>query len=352
MQKKNKPLELLCYAIAAKRYALFNRGADRKIYIRKYSEHGLGHLLNPIDPEEESRDWIKQIWEMIIAYADHRKVVRPAWMSRPAISRITASAPDLVRRFQDHENEDYADQVKPMNFLITAHLAPLQAPAGISGANFQLIAPYSNDPRRWGLLPWTDYFSGKKYAITTSGDTSRNVVRVKSYADVFEEYRSHPEPKSLGPDGEPCGAATIGELARRPVFGIYPIYMGKESNRLEEVEQGTIHDWEEVRSEYQDPRADPWRTIVIPVLQRMNRSEIARQAGITERHVARLRNGKQMPSIELRQILTRLAATHARANISGDAPTDDLAACALYLRMQRIPDSSVDSSFASSIGLG
>src|SRR5271165_5600224 len=95
MRKKSKPPELLCYAIAAKRYALFNRSANGRIYIRKYSEHGLGHLLNPIDPEEESRDWIRQIWGMIIAYADHRKVVRPAWMSRPAISRITASAPDL-----------------------------------------------------------------------------------------------------------------------------------------------------------------------------------------------------------------------------------------------------------------
>src|ERR1039457_4449290 len=32
----------------------------------KWSKHGLGHLLNPIDPESESRDWIKQIWVSLL----------------------------------------------------------------------------------------------------------------------------------------------------------------------------------------------------------------------------------------------------------------------------------------------
>ena len=215
IRKNNRPGELLCYAIAAKRYALFNRGANRRINIRKYSEHGLGHLQNPIDPEEESRDWIKQFWEIIIGEALGAKIKRPVWMSRPAISRITAITPDLVLRLLDrNKNRSYADQVKPMNFLITAHLASLQAPAGTSGANFQLVAPYSNDPRRWELLPWTDYFSGKKYAITTSGDTSRNVVRVKSYADVWGRCRRPASwracPTVAAPHGSPSGPRLFG----------------------------------------------------------------------------------------------------------------------------------------------
>jgi hypothetical protein len=334
-QRNRSPNELLCYAIAAKRYALFNRGANGRTTIRKYSEHGLGHLLNPIDPEEESRDWIRQIWEMIIADAYGAKLARPAWMSRPAISRISATTPDLVLRLQDHgKAANYADQIKPMNFLITAHLAPLQTPAGPSAATFQLIAPYSRDPRRWGSMTWTDYYSGRRYAITTSGDTSGGVVRVKSYADVFEEYRSHPEPKSLGPDGEPCGAATVGELGRRTVFGIYPIYMGKESNRLEEVEQGTVHDWEEVRSEYHDPNADPWRTLVVPILRTMNRKDLARRAGVTERHIARLRSLREMPSLKLRERLVQYAADHSRGHLGEDAPREDLAVCAVYLRQK------------------
>jgi hypothetical protein len=113
---------------------------------------------------------------------------------------------------------------------------------------------------------------------------------------------------------------------------MYSISIGKESNRLEEVEHGTIHDWDEVQSEYHDPSADPWRTLVVPVLKTMDRSEIARLSGITERHVARLRNGKQMPSPELRECLMRTTADYARKRINRDAPADNLAACAFFLK--------------------
>ena len=50
--KTRKPHQLFCSAIAAKRYALFNVDLDGGIAVRKNSEHGLGHLLNPIDPEK------------------------------------------------------------------------------------------------------------------------------------------------------------------------------------------------------------------------------------------------------------------------------------------------------------
>jgi hypothetical protein len=57
-------------------------------------------------------------------------------------------------------------------------------------------------------------------------------VQVKSIRDVILEYRVHPEPKSLGPDGRPCGRATIGLLQRRPVRVGAIVYIGKESNAL------------------------------------------------------------------------------------------------------------------------
>src|SRR5262249_55924243 len=86
-----------------------------------------------------------------------------------------------------------------------------------------------------------------------------------------------------------------------------PIYVGKESNRWQEVEQRTIHDWEEVRSEYYDPNEVPWRTIVMLILKMMNGPELARLSRVTERHITRLRPGKQMPSPVLREVLTRAA---------------------------------------------
>ena len=84
-----KPDQLLCYAIAAKRYVLFTIDRQGRINIsdrddeENYSRHGLGHLLNPIDPEAESRDWIRQFWEMIVGDALGRRVKRPKWFNRP-----------------------------------------------------------------------------------------------------------------------------------------------------------------------------------------------------------------------------------------------------------------------------
>jgi hypothetical protein len=333
-----KPDQLLCYAIAAKRYVLFTIDRQGRINIsdrddeENYSRHGLGHLLNPIDPEAESRDWIRQFWEMIVGDALGRRVKRPKWFNRPAISRLTATSPDLVLRLQHNRKRgSYARSIKPMNFLIAAHVSPFQVPAEASLTQFQLIAPYTPDPQRWASMTWTDFYSGRRYAIVTSGNSGGGVIRVKSYADVFEEYRSHPEPKSLGPDGEPCGPRTTGKLGRRPVFAISPIYVGKESNRLEEVEQATIHDWDEVRSEYHDPKANPWCQIIVPVLQKMNRLDVANLSGVTARHVARLRNLKEMPSSDLRERLTRIAGDHARRRIGENSEMDDLQACASLL---------------------
>ena len=109
------------------------------------------------------------------------------------------------------------------------------------------------------------------------------------------------------------------------MFGIYPVYIGKESNSYEEVEQGTIQDWDEVRSEYFDPKSDPWNTLVRLVLKELDCGGLARMAGVSERHITRLRNARQMPSPELRQRLTRSAGDYARSCIS-EPELDDLAA--------------------------
>ncbi len=39
-----------CFALAAKRYALFRRDGRGRPVIVKASEHGLGHLMDPRDP--------------------------------------------------------------------------------------------------------------------------------------------------------------------------------------------------------------------------------------------------------------------------------------------------------------
>src|SRR5579859_7610981 len=63
-----KERQIYCLAISAKRYALFLRDeAGNPVLLQKginnhedrWSEHGLGHLRNPVNPESEDRDWIR-----------------------------------------------------------------------------------------------------------------------------------------------------------------------------------------------------------------------------------------------------------------------------------------------------
>jgi hypothetical protein len=43
-------------------------------------------------------------------------------------------------------------------------------------------------------------------------------------------------------------------------------YIGKESNRLDEVNERLVHELAAVLNEYGDPSIDSWRTHVLPVL--------------------------------------------------------------------------------------
>ena len=171
--------QLWCLAVSAKRYALYNLKDSGEPVIRKASQHGLGHLMNPTDPDSEDRRWIEQLWEGIVREALGLPWAPPAWLGRPAVSRISASRPALLRPFAS--DVPYADAVKPFNFLLGAHVSPLGHPTGVSPDRFHLVAPYSRDARQWTKRRWTDVYSGARYAVTTKGATGADgVARVQS----------------------------------------------------------------------------------------------------------------------------------------------------------------------------
>ena len=125
--------ELYCYAISAKRYVMYNLDADGRPVIRKYSRHGLGHLLNPSDPDSREHDWIEEIWHYIIA-ADvlGESPQAPSWFTRPALGRVGINDPRTLTLFAAlNKGRPYAAQVKPQNFLLSAQVAPLGHPPGI-----------------------------------------------------------------------------------------------------------------------------------------------------------------------------------------------------------------------------
>jgi hypothetical protein len=152
-----------------------------------------------------------------------------------------------------NHGKPYARQVKPFNFLLTARVTPFGRPEGTDPNHFQLIAPYETDPRKWATLPWLNRYArdGECYRISAvpSLYARLGVATVKTYRHVVEEYRAHPEAKSVGREGLPCSRQTVGILRRRPVTTLYVAHVGEESNRLEEVEAGVVHDPEEIYTE-------------------------------------------------------------------------------------------------------
>lgn len=107
--KTGKQRQLHCYAISAKRYALFlwpKKGEPallrEKVNNKKdrWSRHGLGHLLNPTDPEASDRDWTAAVWEMIIRKGCGLKTTALRFAHLPAIGRTTVSSPFLMKSFE------------------------------------------------------------------------------------------------------------------------------------------------------------------------------------------------------------------------------------------------------------
>jgi len=102
--KTKRQRQIWCVAISAKRYALFIRNKSNKPSLLRngnnskdnhWSEHGLGHLLNPVDLESEDREWIAQVWQNIIRDCLNIPAQRLDFERIPAVGRVTITSPGI-----------------------------------------------------------------------------------------------------------------------------------------------------------------------------------------------------------------------------------------------------------------
>jgi len=354
--------QLWCDGISAKRYALYTIGDEGQPVLRKWSEHGLGHLLDPTkepdhrevapdaDATEEddepaliaaedahdARGWMRDVWEALVR--ETYDLAHPlAWLDRAALTRVTISSPRLMEPFEKNPKRprDEPLDMRPFNFILSAHIAPFGHPAGVERAHFHLIAPFKTDARQWGKMKWTDVYSGKRYSITTKGGSGPGVARVKTYRDVLTDYRVHRETKSAAPDGSICGRGTRGLLRRRVVRAIgHPAYIGKEANKLEAVQAGLVHSRDDVLNLYPDARHDAWQELVLPVVKEMDAAMLAKATAISPRQIRNVQKGDVAPHTGNQVSLKHAAASFARGRLPQPAPHDDLAALTAYLDMR------------------
>jgi hypothetical protein len=210
-----------------------------------------------------------------------------------------------------NRGKKYRNRIKPFDFLLTCHVKPFGYPPDVDPETFHLVAPYVPDPECWVDLPWIDQHSGKQGEITTEGfHGSRGVARVKTYGEVLSEYEFHLGAKSADAKGKPSGKQTVGLLSRRHVRLDRIIYIGRESNLLEEMEAGLIHSPESVYTEYPDPNRDEWQTRILPILKNIPIAALMRVSGRSRSMLVRAMAGRSRPRKRnqelLKSILRRL----------------------------------------------
>jgi hypothetical protein len=314
--KTHKRRQVYCLAISAKRYALFTKDRhgvptllrqSRNNKEDRWSEHGLGHLLNPTDPESEDRDWISMAWLNIIRRSLGLPTHELKFNRLPAIGRTSVSSPVVMEPLMSlNKGKKYPDQIKPFNFLATCHVKPFGHPIGVDPEQFHLITPYDSNPKKWLRKEWINQYSGERYRITTAGQHgSRWTARVKTYGELLEDYEYHPEAKCADSHGNPCDKQTIGLLQRRHIRIEQTRFIGKESNSLEEVESGVEQSEQNVYTEYVDPRRDEWATKTLPALKKapLILVETECKSRLSRRAIIDLRAGRSRPHRKTQELL-------------------------------------------------
>lgn len=238
---------LYCFAISAKRYALYNLDCDGKPILRKASAHGLGHLRAPYDasnpaigiaPPQDSlanigvEVWQHDLWIKIIeaAYSDHPERIdlsyHPA-LQLPAISRYAATSPAILRWFKHHNaGRDYANQVKPFGFLTALSMKVIAA------TETALDGPQRRKPNAGPIQPVSAFTTDPKIAAATAFDRNSGASvpahKLRTYAQCLAQYHLHPENKFLNGD-----YLDSGTTRRRHVQMSHVANIGKEANDWE-----------------------------------------------------------------------------------------------------------------------
>jgi hypothetical protein len=204
----------------------------------------------------------------------------------------------------------YSDSVKPMNFVLTAQVARFGYPDGFAPEQFHLIAGFNQNADEWLHMQWVDKYSGERFPVCINPVVPPGTVGVVSFGDALYRYLNHPEYKSADASGRVCDKRTVGLLTRRNIRVGKIRYIGKESNRLEEVQNCMVSHEDEFRVTYIDPRLDPWPRYAVPLLKLVSSEQLAKATGISARMIKSYRKGA-MPRRGNRQKLLRALVKEA-----------------------------------------
>lgn len=323
---------LYCWAVSAKRYALFNLDAEGHVILRKASAHGLGHLIAPYEekdapasipaPRVPLRDlgverWQHDLWIRIIeaglAGNDRVDLEGLQDFDRPAASRYAATTPAALRWFK-HFNEKHAhyrEQVRPFGFLYSAPARKLRQNGklmrGSGGRLIRAVSPFGK---------------GKKGAQWFDRETGNPVSPedLATYASSLNKYHIHPEDKFENADYDDIGTTTRRHIR---VAGIE--HIGKESNRWEDDwHLGSDADSNVLYGSSPENRGRA-RAVLQNQIRKLGVRRVARRTGLSPAEISGVVSGRTNPS-------HRAAATISVAITSLQKEAEEKAEKEAYLR--------------------
>jgi hypothetical protein len=232
-RRKSRPI-LWGYAIAAKRYALFERNGN-EIAIRKASGHGLGYLLAPKESKAEDTDeaedpdeapqWVSEAWDWLLRKELRLASKKPSWLGLPAIMRMAMTSPNVIKTGRPA-------WLAPFNFFFFPLLSDLGGyPQGYDRSNFRFITATETNRKKWQRLRGVNLWDERVFRISMCPDGRPDTVVPESLQIILRQYLGHPEFKSLAPDGTACSANTAGLLRRASITAGEIVPIGKETDR-------------------------------------------------------------------------------------------------------------------------
>jgi hypothetical protein len=99
---------------------------------------------------------------------------------------------------------------------------------------------------------------------------------------------------------------TVGLLQRRHIAIDHIIYIGRESNQLENVDAGLVRA-SDGYTEYPDPRRDYWQRAVVPALKQISLRAWQRDTGKPAVILIDARRGRRLPHAKHRKLLISYA---------------------------------------------
>jgi hypothetical protein len=246
LDEEKQQRQLFGYSIAAKRYALYTK-TENDIKIVEPKAHGLGYFYPPKDsPEGWKREtplWISEAWDWIIRGVLGLERTKPPWFNLPVMMKLTLSTPHHALK-----NLAKGPLTRPNNFMMLPQISRLGYPLNVGPNKFTLITPFTSERPEWMKSKCINIHDPESPVYELADEYDGRMALPKNFFMLLDSYQNHPEAKSLGPGGKPCGFDTRGLLQRAHIVANWPpIYIGKESDRhWEEGEDLSLLDFKAV----------------------------------------------------------------------------------------------------------